>query len=218
MKINSNKTEKVSEVSWSFPTLCDLCWAAPHRSTEPVLAQLQGQRARSQRQKDQWFNAAVPNLFGTKDWFLGRPFFPGWGQGGGSSGHGSDGEGQVKKHHSLAHCSPPAELPGSFQYAGWSWPTVWGLGTLVSGRESLQVWSKVLERHLTTGLTVCSRLWAGHGGSPDFQREAEIARCQGAGVRWLISYQGNLPLPRQEQSAAGAQGKVGRSVLCIGFR
>ena len=59
------------------------------------------------------FNAAVPTLFGTRDWFLGRPFFPGWGQGGGSGGHGSNEEGQVKKHHLLSHCSPPAELPGS---------------------------------------------------------------------------------------------------------
>ena len=130
MKTNSKKTEKVSKVAWSFPTLCDLCWAAPHRSTKPVLAQLRGERARSQRQKDQWFNAAVPNLFGTKDWFLGRPFFPGWGQGAGCSGHGGDGEGQVKSggggESQFVH-RPWKRWQGAGDSAGVKWG--WSLGT-----------------------------------------------------------------------------------------
>ena len=33
--------------------------------------------------------AVVPNLFGTRDWFCGRPFFHGWG-GGGKDGSGSN--------------------------------------------------------------------------------------------------------------------------------
>ena len=38
--------------------------------------------------------AAVPNLFGTRDWFCGRWFFHGlgWGVGDGSGGNVSDGE------------------------------------------------------------------------------------------------------------------------------
>ena len=37
--------------------------------------------------------AAVPNLFGTRDWFNGRQFFHGqWGGGAGSGGNASDGE------------------------------------------------------------------------------------------------------------------------------
>ena len=56
--------------------------------------------------------AAVPNIFGTRDWFRGRQFFHGWRRGDGSGSDASDG-GQQMKLHSLAHRSPPAVWPSS---------------------------------------------------------------------------------------------------------
>ena len=59
-------------------------------------------------------NSAVPNLFGTRDWFRGSQFFHGWGRGqrhGGSGSHARDGEWHMKLC-SLAHRSPPAVWPG----------------------------------------------------------------------------------------------------------
>ena len=45
--------------SWQFPPAPGWsanCWAAPHRPTSPVLAQLQDWRAQSQQQRHLWFN------------------------------------------------------------------------------------------------------------------------------------------------------------------
>ena len=64
--------------------------------------------------------AAVPNLFGTRDWFHGRQFFYGGGGGERARGMvqavmqatGSDGEQQMKLWL-LASCSPPAVWPGA---------------------------------------------------------------------------------------------------------
>ena len=58
------------------------------------------------------FNAVVPNLFGTRDWFCGRQFFHRrWqGTGDGSGCNASDGEPQMKLC-SLARHSPPAVRP-----------------------------------------------------------------------------------------------------------
>ena len=84
-------------------------------------------------------------------------------------------------HSPTAHLLQSCLVPNSMQ-AGPG-PQSGGWGPWFSGRESLHVWSKVLEHH-TVCLTVCSRLRAGHSGSLDFQREGEIAHCRGTGVRW----------------------------------
>ena len=56
--------------------------------------------------------AAVPNLFGTRDWFHGRQYFHRLGVGDGSGGNASDGGWQMKLC-SLTHHSPPAVQPSS---------------------------------------------------------------------------------------------------------
>ena len=67
----------------------------------------------SQREKDKYCMTEVPNLFGTRDWFHGRQFFPLTGEGGdGSGGNASDGEWQMK-FRSLVRHLPPAVWPGS---------------------------------------------------------------------------------------------------------
>ena len=59
-------------------------------------------------------NTVVPNLFATRDQFLGRQFFHGWGVvgwGDGSGGNANNGERQMKICW-LIRCSPPAVWPG----------------------------------------------------------------------------------------------------------
>ena len=59
--------------------------------------------------------SAVPNLFGTRDWFRGRQFSHGWGGKvvmDGSGTNASDGARQ-RKLRWLARRSPPAVRPGS---------------------------------------------------------------------------------------------------------
>ena len=59
--------------------------------------------------------AAVPNLFGTRDWFRGRQVFPRRGEGMAQAvmrAMGNDAERQMKLP-SLPSCSPPPVRPGS---------------------------------------------------------------------------------------------------------
>ena len=87
--------------------------------------------------------AAVPNLFGTRDWFCGRQFFHGqggWG-GDGAGDNVSDGERQMKLCL-LACCSPPAGGPSSQQAMDQYRSEAWGFGTPALKDISLEIFFK----------------------------------------------------------------------------
>ena len=111
----------------SCPTACGIL--VPRPGIEPASPPLEGgffTTGPPGKSHKSYPTAAVPNLFGTRDWFHGRQFFHGQGWRDGSGGNASDGEQQMK-FRSFAHRSPPAVWPGSYQAADhyrWLWTPV----------------------------------------------------------------------------------------------